>query len=207
MDVLPSSRTAMPRWKQWAFATLAVLLGVALGLGSAWWAVRGRGLAGPVQIGAWSTSTLSGHVDADLYTRARVAVGGLLALSREETMYYVARTDDSGAPLRAECRYRIEGVAPPARWWSITAYAGDLFLFQNAPGRYSINGSTAQLDAKGRFGLATGPSQPERPEFWLPTPKSGPLVLTLRLYNPDARVAAMPASLPAPSISRIGACA
>lgn len=207
MNAPLSSRPSMPRWKRWTFAALAVALGVALGLGSAWWAVRGRGLAGPVQTGAWSTSTLSGHVDADMYTRARVAVGGLLALSREETMYYVARTDDSGAPLRAECGYRIEGVAPPARWWSITAYAGDLFLFPNSAGRYSINGSTAQLDNQGRFALVTGPAQRDGPEFWLPTPKSGPLVLTLRLYNPDAGVAAAPASLSAPSISRVGACA
>ena len=207
MTASARSPNPMPRWKRWTFGVLGVLIGIALGLGSAWWAVRGRGLAGPVQTGAWSTSTLSGHVDADMYTRARVAVGGLLALSREETMYYVARADDSGAPLRAECHYRIEGVVPPARWWSITAYAGDLFLVPNASGRYSINGSTARLDAKGGFGLVTGPAQPDGPDFWLPTPTNGPLVLTLRLYNPDASVAAAPASLLAPSISRIGACA
>lgn len=200
------SANPTPCWKRWAFGTLAVLLGIVLGLGSAWWAVRGWGLAGPVQTGAWSTSTASGHVDADAYTRARVAVGGLLALSREETMYYVARSDDSGAPLRAECAYRIEGVPPPARWWSITAYAGDLFLFPNALGRYSLNGATAQLDTKGRFALTTAPTQPQGSDFWLPTPKAGPLVLTLRLYNPDPRIASAPASLAAPTITRAGAC-
>jgi hypothetical protein len=111
----------------------------------------------------------------------------------------LARTDDSGAPLRAECRYRIEGLPPPARWWSITAYARDLFLFPNALGRYSLNSATAQLDAKGRFVLVTGPVQPDGPEFWLPTPKSGALVLTLRLYNPDAGARRRRPRSPSPS--------
>jgi hypothetical protein len=195
------------RWKRWTFGAVGVALGITLGLGSAWWAIRGWSLAGPVHTGAWSTSTMSGHVDADMYTRARVAVGGLLALSRDETMYYVTRADDSGAPLRADCRYRIEGVPPPARWWSITAYAGDLFLFPNAIGRYSVNGFTARLGENGRFALVTGPAQPEGADFWLPTPKSGPLVLTFRLYNPEPGIVSTPASLAAPSITRIGACA
>jgi hypothetical protein len=202
-----SPPASAPRWKRWTLGALAVLLGIALGLGSAWWAIRGSGLAGPVRAGAWHTSAVSGHVDADMYTRARVAVGGLLALSRDETMYYVARTDDAGAPLRAECRYRVEGAPPPARWWSVTAYAGDLFLFPNALGRYSLNGSAAPLDGKGRFALVTGPVQPDGAEFWLPTPKSGALVLALRLYNPAPSIANAPESLPAPSITRIGACA
>jgi hypothetical protein len=197
---------SMPRRKRRAFGVLGVLLGIVLGLGSAWWAIRGSGLAGPVHAGAWRTSTVSGHVDADMYTRARVAVGGLLALSRDETMYYVARTDDAGAPLRAECRYRVEGVPPPARWWSITAYGSDLFLFPNALGRYSLNGSTAKRDAQGNFALVTGPAQPEGSDFWLPTPGRGALALTYRLYNPAPEVVDSPGSLSAPSITRIGDC-
>ncbi|MBI5479211.1 MAG: DUF1214 domain-containing protein [Deltaproteobacteria bacterium] len=206
---------AAPRWKRWLAGVLRVALGVVLGLAAAAVAVRGSGLAGPVRAGAWSTSTASGHVDADMYTRARVAVGGLLALSRSETMYYVARHDDSGAPLRAECRYRVEGVPPPARWWSITAYAGDFYLFPNPQGRYSLSGATARLDANGRFALVTGPAAPAPPpaapaagdqEYWLPTPGRGALLLTFRLYNPAPGLVAAPASLAAPSITRVGGC-
>lgn len=199
-----------PRHRRWLAGALRVALGVALGLASAALALRGAGLAGPVRAGAWSTSPASGHADADMYTRARVAVGGLLALSRAETMYYVARHDDSGAPLRAECRYRVAGVPPPARWWSITAYAGDFHLFPDPEDRYSLSGATARLDADGRFALVTGPAAPVPAPAgavsWLPTPGRGALLLTLRLYNPAPGVVAAPSSLAAPSITRIGGC-
>jgi hypothetical protein len=205
-----ASAPAVPRCRHWLPAALRIALGVALGLASAALAVRGSGGAGPGRSGAWTTSTGSGHADADMYTRARVAVGGLLALSRAETMYYVARHDDSGAPLRAECRYRVVGVPPPARWWSITAYAGDFFLFPNPLDRYSLSGATAQLDARGRFALVTGPSAPDPtpagPGYWVPTPGRGALLLTLRLYNPAPGIVAAPGSLAAPSITRIGGC-
>jgi hypothetical protein len=200
-----ASAPAAPRWRRWLAGVLRVALGVVLGLASAALALRGTGLAGPVRAGAWSTSAVSGHVDADMYTRARVAVGGLLALSRAETMYYVARHDDSGAPLRAECRYRVEGVPPPARWWSITAYAGDYYLFPNPLDRYSLDGATAKLDAKGRFALVTGPA-PTDPDFWLPTPGRGAFLLTFRLYNPAPGIVAAPGALAAPSITRVGRC-
>ncbi len=143
-----------------------------------------------------------------MYTRARVAVGALLALSREETLYYLADRDDAGAPLRSACNYRIEGVPPPARWWSITAYADDFFLFPNEAHRYSLNGGTARLDGDGRFALLTGPAPAEpAPLHWLPTPGDRGLLLTLRLYNPDPAIVAAPATLAAPSIRRLGECA
>jgi hypothetical protein len=54
-------------------------------------------------------------------------------------------------------------VWPSARWWSITAYANDFFLFPDPQHRYSLNGSTARLDAQGRFELHSGPTPPPAP--------------------------------------------
>ena len=109
-----------------AWATAALLLGI----GSAWWAVKkmpsGRE---SIRVGAWQANTRAGSTDADMYTRAGIAVNALLALGRAETMYFVAITDDAGNPLRSRCAYRISGAPPKARWWSITAYADDMFLF------------------------------------------------------------------------------
>ena len=181
-------------------------LAVILGLASVVWALRGP-LPGAqaVRVGAWSGSTLTGSPQADAHTRARVAVEGLLALGRSETMYYVADQDDQGQPLRSRCRYRIEGPAPAARWWSVTAYGGDFYLFDAPQGRYSLNAQGLALDASGRFAMATGPQEsPGLP--WLPTPGDQALVLTLRLYNPDTALQSDPAQLAAPSIRRLGAC-
>ena len=108
----------MGRWRRMGIAVALYLAAVAFGLGSAWWVLRTAPASlHQVSVGAWVTSTLAGSPEADAYTRARVALEGLLALGRDETMYYVARTDDHGHPLRSRCTYRIEGLPPAARWW------------------------------------------------------------------------------------------
>jgi hypothetical protein len=190
-------------------ATIALLYlsAVLLGLGSAWWLLKKS--SWPVQsvnVGAWSTSLTAGSKDAHLYTRAVVAVRALLALGREETMYFIATTDDNGKPLRSRCSYRISGSPPAARWWSVTAYAEDYFLFDAPNQHYSLNATTAVLDAQGRFALATGAKE-TADAFWLPTPGDRGVVLTLRLYNPGPELQANPAGLAAPSITASGACA
>jgi len=193
---------------RWSIPLGIAFVGVALGVGSAWLALKSPWSGPAVQAGAWRTSLLAGSAEADLYTRARIAVGALLALSREETLYYVADHDDAGAPLRSACHYRIEGVPPPARWWSITAYADDFFLFPNDARRYSLNGGTAKLDSTGRFALRTGPiADAADTTHWLPTPGNRGLLLTLRLYNPEPALVAAPGRLVAPSVRQLGDCA
>jgi hypothetical protein len=183
------------------------LAAVALGLGSAWAVLRSVSHYGAAA-GPWRASTLAGSPDADLYTRARVALGGLLALNREETMYFVATTDTAGRPLRARCSYRVTGVPPKARWWSVTTYADDLFLFPNEQRRYSVNGKTAALDAQGRFAFVSGPVAPTGLAAlpWIPTPGEGGLYFTLRVYNPEAALSAAPGTLTAPVIELLGGC-
>lgn len=196
----PSAWRKIMAWLAWALAALV------LGVGSAWWAVK-KMPAGShsVQAGAWKANTLAGSTDADLYTRAGIAVNALLALGRAETMYFVAITDDAGKPLRSACRYRISGAPPKARWWSITAYADDMFLFDASNRHYSLNGTTAQLDASGKFAFSTGATEHEN-LYWVPTPGDRGLVLTLRLYNPEPSLLADPASLQPPSIFTLGTC-
>ena len=180
---------------------------VLVGLGSAWWVLKKAPLFQQmVHVGAWKTNLLAGSADAGMYTRAAVALNALLALDRTETMYFMATQDDAGQALRSQCKYRVEGVPPAARWWSVTAYANDLFLFEAPNQQYSLNGSTAKLDAQGRFALQTGPQQ-EGGAHWLPTPGKQGLVLILRLYNPEPSLQASPASLVPPTIVRQGACA
>ena len=86
---------------------------------------------GGVSDGPWSTSLDTGSSEGGPYLRARIAVHGLLALSREETVYYSALRDSDGADLVGNCSYRLEGRDPPTRWWSITAYGADDFLIPN----------------------------------------------------------------------------
>ncbi len=194
------------RWRRFGIACVLYACSVAAGLGSAWWVLKKASwMMQTVQVGAWKGNLLAGSPDADLYTRAAVALNSLLALGREETMYFIAAHDDAGNPLRSQCSYRVEGVPPKARWWSVTAYADDMFLFDAPNKQYSLNGTTARLDTHGRFAFTTGP-QEQAGTHWLPTPGKRGLVLTLRLYNPEPDLQAAPASLAPPTITAFGGC-
>src|SRR4051812_49979480 len=127
----------MPRWLR----VLSVLTaGTVLGLAATWLTVIRCGtLGGGIHDGPWRTALDVGASDAGIYLRAGIAVHGLLALNRSETMYYSARTDTSGVALDGKCTYRIHGNDPKTRWWSIAAYGPDDYLIPNAAHRYSVS--------------------------------------------------------------------
>ena len=190
---------------------LAVALGVLvvaviLALASVWWALlRAPSSSQSVIVGPWQTSLVTGSVDADIYTRARVAIGGLFALNRSEAIYFSAAQDDDHRPLRARCVYLVEGRPVAARWWSITAYADDHFLIPNAANRFSFNMGNLKLGPDGTFKVMVSPS--EQSGHWLPTGDgSGGFNLLFRLYNPSPQIAADPGTVRLPTIKQIGAC-
>ena len=83
------------RAKRIAIGALLYLSAVAVGLGSAWWMLKKSPWLNPsVKVGAWSSNLQAGSQDAGMYTRATIAVNALLALGRDETMYFVATRDD-----------------------------------------------------------------------------------------------------------------
>ncbi len=185
---------------------LAATAAVVLGLGSGAWAVRAGLSAGNVANGPWRTSLTTGSAEADLYTRARVAVGALLALSPAETIYWNADRDSSGALLEARCDYEVAGDELPARWWSITAYGSDDFLIPNEPGRYSFSQTTLAREPRGAWAIEV--STEAKPRNWLPSGRSGDagrFALTLRLYNPERAMREQPGSAELPQIER-GEC-
>ena len=183
-----------------------VTAGALLGVGSAWLWLTRTDPAG-TRIGPWLVNLEAGSRDASMYTRARIALKALLALDRRETLYYIAQQDDAGRLLRSNCRYLISGSIPAARWWSVTAYADDIFLFPDAEQRYSVSGENPTLNTVGRFSAVTGPETPvSGATKWLPTPGDRGLILTLRLYNPRPEVQADPGALAVPSIQRQGEC-
>lgn len=184
----------------------AAALSIALGLASAILAVRAGLSGGEVSNGPWRTSFVTGSSDADLYTRARVAVGGLLALAPSETVYWNADLDSEGRALDAGCDYRVAGEELPARWWSVTGYGADHFLIANDAGRYSFSQTTLAREPGGPWSIEVS-SEP-REGNWLPSGRvgaQGPFALTLRLYDPEPPVYQQPASLALPRIVR-GAC-
>ena len=163
----------------------AVLVGLALGAGSAWLALDvGRG-AFVEHLGPWSWSRTTGSIDAGPYTRAIVARDALLALSAEEALYFTLDHDENNRPLQESCVYEISGGSIPARWWSVTLYARDNFLAQNDDHAYSIDSTHADLDANGRWTGRIAPVRGEAPLWISSRGARRDFSLTLRAYNPD----------------------
>jgi hypothetical protein len=182
--------------------SLAVLaIGAVLGLAVTWLAVfRSTGGTGDgIDDGPWHTSLLVGSTQSGMLLRAVIAVHGLLALNRSETIYYTATTDGAGAKFDSRCTYKIAGSDPPTRWWSITAYGADDFLIPNPAKLYSASKNSVTRATDGSFVVIV--SRSDSGPNGIPV-GDGPFSLSLRLYNPDAKVAADPAHVKLPTIAK-----
>lgn len=168
--------------KPWLRYAICGLAGVALGIGGALWQVRAGAWGSSVRIGAWTTGTDYGTAEASSYTRAVVALRGLLALPAREARYYNAAVDDDGRPLDGRCRYRVTGGEGGGAWWSLTLYDRDGYLVANRPETYSVGSAAIAPAERGAWEVAIAPvPQPGR---WLPTGGIERFELTLRVYLP-----------------------
>jgi hypothetical protein len=180
-----------------------IVVGVPLGLAATWIVTSRGGMGDSVVDGPWKTSLVAGSPQSDPYTRARVALHGLLALNRNETIYYTATEDSDGAKLDGKCRYELQGRDPNARWWSVTAYGDDDYLIPNPGNLYSVSATSVERQKNGSFAIAVGGAQaPSAGTNWIPA-GTGAFSLTLRLYNPGPDVALDPADAVLPALKKV----
>jgi len=189
---------------------LKLMLAAVLSLliGAVWLAQSiGKGLdTMSVSNADWSTSVSTGSSEANAISRAAVSISGLLASTRENSLYYRLGSV-AGEPLRLSCRYRIRGSHYEANWWSITAYGWDHFLIANNEGRYSFNNENLQRDANGRWEIVVA-STPQAGN-WLPVGEAegerrmsdSDFDLLFRLYTPGDAYLSNPESAPLPTVS------
>ena len=159
--------------------------------------------------GDWRISMVTGSEEADVMTRAIVAIGGLLASRREDSMYYRLASVD-GEPLRLDCTYRLRGSDYDADWWSITAYGWDHYLIPNSEDRFSFNGENVRREADGSWELVV--SAAPKPGNWLPVAPAGgkrqlgddaaDFDLILRLYTPGEAYLNSAQTAPLPTVER-----
>ena len=80
-----------------AWKALAALVGgIALGLAFTWLILMRDSSLGDMTDGAWHTSPYIGTTKGGIYMRAAVALHGLFALNKSETLYYTTTTDAEG---------------------------------------------------------------------------------------------------------------
>jgi hypothetical protein len=157
-------------------------LGLILGAGAALYSVRAGAFGSSAKIGPWTTGGDIGTTRASAYTRATVALHGLLALPAREARYYSADKDDDGRPLDGRCRYRIAGGDAGGAWFSLTLYDPDGYLVANKAGIYSAGSAAMSPAERGAWTILAAP-QPQ-PGRWLPTAGLERFNLTLRVYLP-----------------------
>lgn len=190
---------------------MSAILGAALGLLSALW-IGGMlpgspRLGGTVEIDGWTSDWSIGSEAADTYVRARIARHGLLALRKEEAVYFSRAHDDDGERLREDCVYRVSGGAFPADWWSVTLYDGDNRLPMNADGQLSFDKTQVASffggDEMWLFDVrADGAGFEDLP--WVSSKNAGVFDLTLRLYRPsDALLSAPETALTMPAVTKL----
>lgn len=179
---------------------VAVALGVALGLLSAWQAVGSAKPIDVMRIGVWEAQPSAGTQDADPYSRARLARAGELPLGSGEGLLLTAVQDQEGAPLRGGCSYRVIGRTPPARLWTVAVEAADGSTSVGQPAGRALGSEAILRSPDGAFTLHVAPEP--RPGNWLSSQHEGPIRLVIRLYDTTARTVtgvtsfAMPDVLP-----------
>lgn len=190
-------------WRRVGLGVALVFVSLALGLGTAWWAVtRSSSQGGWTRSGAWESGREIGTAATDAYSRARVALYGLWALPSSEVVYFLARTDSAGRPLTVRCRYVVEGRDPPARWWSLAVYR-DFHYIDTPARRYSRHSAGLSRADDGRFRITL--DRDGRGENGLPLGDSpGVIALNLRLYQPTLQGLAGRETLELPQILRTG---
>ena len=191
----PAAEIPRGAWR----VVLVLALGAGIGLAATWSAVTGGAGFGIVSAGAWDASPRSGALDADPYTRAVVARRGLVPLGLGEGIAFVARRDDSGAPLVASCDYQVAGAVPQARVWTLSAQDPEGRPLANPVGRHGMTSAEVVRDATG--GVQVAVSREARAGNWLPLGEAPHFALVLRLY--DTAVSGSGSVLEAAALPRI----
>lgn len=157
------------------------LVGVALGLAATAVVVDRGWDPGAAKVGSWTTRPRVGTPGIDPYARAELARSGAVPIASGEGMSLVATTDDTGYQLLLSCTYRLGGAMPAARFWTLTATGPDGKTMDNPALRTGFTSTTVIRNIVGKATLDIGPAA--RSGNWLPLSGTGPLTLTLRLYD------------------------
>ena len=189
---------------------VAAILGLAAGVGSALLMAGqlpvGSHIGDSVNIDNWRSDWSIGSEAADPYVRARIARHGLLALRKEEAVYFTRAVDDDGKALKESCAYRVTGGAFPAEWWSITLYDSESRLPMNEDGALSFDATdAAELGSPEAWSFMVGADAGGiDPRRWVSSKGAGKFDLMIRLYLPsDALLVSPESELTPPSIEQV----
>ena len=163
----------------------------------------GELLAGFDTHNGWLVFTGGGRYGTDYAIRAMVDRFGFGSPTPDVSVYPLAVTDRTRAPLTAANRYVVHFPAADARppvqfFWSLTLYDADLYFVPNSIDRWVLNDrSGLKRNPDGSLDVYVQPQAPADPAQranWLPAPPASAddpaFRLLIRLYGLSGRVLA-----------------
>jgi hypothetical protein len=181
---------------------IAVLVAVAVGVSSAWYAIERGHVFGAVTVSGWTAWPDEGSPDADPYSLAMLARTGEVPLGAGEGLSFTAENDIGGEPLSGKCIYDVVGETPAARLWTLTAYDGQGRLMVNVAHRPGFHSREIVRRDTGDFTIRVSPTV--APGNWLPIGDADHFELVLRLYDTPLTTGSQLANLTMPAIRKVG---
>jgi len=160
-------------------------------------------------VNGWRVNTDTMGVYGTYYLkRAVIAMVGLGANLPEDAVYPLNIGDSDGKPLTGEHKYLLhfdKGETPPNQaFWSVTMYDAEGFQVANSLNRFAIGDRDAlKYNLDGSLDLCIQHDSPgaDRESNWLPSPASGTLGVTMRIYAPADSV--LDGSWVPPAVKRV----
>lgn len=143
-------------------------------------------------VNGWQMNTDTMGVYGNYYLkRAAVALVGLGANQPEDAIYPLNLADADGKPMLGENNYTLhfnkEELPPVNAFWSVTMYDEAGFQVANPISRFAIGDrDDLKYNPDGSLDLYFQHANPgfDKESNWLPSPASGALGITMRLYAP-----------------------
>jgi hypothetical protein len=140
--------------------------------------------------------------------RAIVAMVGLGANQPDDAIYPLNVSDENGKPLNGKHKYILhfnkEELPPVDAFWSLTMYDEQGFQVANPIDRFAIGDrDELKYNSDGSLDIYIQNENPgaDKESNWLPSPPSGTLGATMRLYAP--KVQALDGRWNPPAIKRV----
>jgi len=163
------------------FFLIVIAIAIGGGTASVWYVLVAKEGIAALTVGGWTAYPTMGTPNADPYSKARIARDGLLPLGRAEGLAFIADRDSAGNGLSRNCDYRVEGVTPTARFWTLAAADDRLEPLGHAGRPSAVHSQQILRRPDNSFAVAVGPHA--APGNWMRIDGDGPLSLVLTLYD------------------------
>lgn len=155
-----------------------------------------------IRSGAWVAQPSLSVDGVHPYALAGIAKRATVPLAPGDGIALTAETDDEGRSIEGDCDYRVAGIVPAARAWTIAARSPDGEPFPNPAERFVFTDTELMRDQSRRVEIMLS-SHPQ-PGDWLPLAAGRRATLVLRLYDTPVTAAISRRAVELPAITRLG---